>query len=291
MVYDLEVLNITMKFSFIGGDLRMCAACSYISEHGFPTDTFLLDEADCLSDTQKCEHFPLSSCYVLPLPASSDGKLIHSPLSSQSLSISDFFSLLPKGALLFGGLFSEEFHTLARRHNISLFDYYKEEVLQIKNAVPTAEGALEIAMHELPVTIHGTNSLVIGYGRITRALAPLLAACGSHVTVSSRSSEGKAWCKAAGYTTVDSSSLSGVLSHMDVIFNTAPARVLSDNLLKNIRPDSLIIDLASRPGGLDMESAAAQGLHVIWALSLPGKCAPVSAGRIIGSTILDILGR
>lgn len=291
MVYDLEVLNLNLKFSFIGGDLRMCAACSYISEHGFPTDTFLLEEADCLADTLKCEHFPLSSCYVLPLPASADGKLIRSPLSQQNLSVDDLFSLMPKGASLFGGLFSEEFYLAAREHDIQLFDYYKEEVLQIKNAVPTAEGALEIAMRELPVTIHGTNSLIIGYGRITRALAPLLAACGSHVTVSSRNIEGKAWCKVAGYEAADSGALSDILPQMDVIFNTAPARVLCGEVLERICPDSLIVDLASRPGGVDMESAAARGLHVIWALSLPGKCAPVSAGRIIGSTILDMLGR
>ena len=62
-----------------------------------------------------------------------------------------------------------------------------------------------------------------------------------------------------------------------------------ERLLKNIKDDALILDLASRPGGVDMDAASSLGIKVIWALGLPGKCAPVTSGHIIGSTILNIL--
>ena len=59
--------------------------------------------------------------------------------------------------------------------------------------------------------------------------------------------------------------------------------------LKDLRPDCLIIDLASKPGGVDMAGAAALGVRVVWALSLPGKVAPVSAGRYIMDTVYHIM--
>ena len=49
------------------------------------------------------------------------------------------------------------------------------------------------------------------------------------------------------------------------------------------------MDLASKPGGVDMEAASRLGVRVIWALSLPGKVAPVTAGKIIRDTIYHIL--
>ena len=48
-------------------------------------------------------------------------------------------------------------------------------------------------------------------------------------------------------------------------------------------------DLASKPGGVDFDTAGKLGLKVVWALSLPGKIAPVTSGEIIACTILNIL--
>ena len=42
--------------------------------------------------------------------------------------------------------------------------------------------------------------------------------------------------------------------------------------------------------GVDMESAKDLGVKVIWALGIPGKTAPITAGNIIKETICNILG-
>lgn len=47
--------------------------------------------------------------------------------------------------------------------------------------------------------------------------------------------------------------------------------------------------LSPAPDGVDFEAAAELGVQVIWALSLPGKTAPVSAGKILARTISEIL--
>ena len=65
--------------------------------------------------------------------------------------------------------------------------------------------------------------------------------------------------------------------------------IINGSMLRQLREDCLIIDLASKPGGVDFESAKRLGRNVIWALSLPGKTAPLTAGNIIRDTINNIL--
>ena len=72
-----------------------------------------------------------------------------------------------------------------------------------------------------------------------------------------------------------------------VIFNTVPAPIIRRDTLTAAR-NCLIIDLASKPGGVDISAAKDIGTRVIWALGLPGKVAPVTAGNIIKETIYNI---
>lgn len=55
-----------------------------------------------------------------------------------------------------------------------------------------------------------------------------------------------------------------------------------------MRDDALVIDLASKPGGVDLNAAKEYGVKTVWALSLPGRVAPISAGDIIKQTVLNI---
>ncbi len=278
-----------MKFTFIGGDMRLAAAHLYIKKMGFDSSTFLLEKAEGLYPDEKCIVFPASDVYVLPLPVTSDGIHINSPLSDLTLSFEEFFSLIDQRALIFGGLFPDEIKLMAKNKNISLLDYYNFEEFQIRNSIPTAEGALEIALREMPITLYGTKSLVLGYGRISKVLSPMLKAMGSEVFLSSRKKESMLWSEISGFNSINTSSISESLGDFDLIINTVPSLLLTGDLLKKLNPDCLIIDLASRPGGVDIKSASELGIRVIWALGLPGKCAPVSAGHIIGNTILSML--
>ena len=53
--------------------------------------------------------------------------------------------------------------------------------------------------------------------------------------------------------------------------------------------NTLIIDLASSPGGVDVSAAKKLNSRVLWASSLPGKYAPESAGELIADCIGDII--
>ena len=64
---------------------------------------------------------------------------------------------------------------------------------------------------------------------------------------------------------------------------------MDQTLLPMVPNQCLCIDLASKPGGIDFRAAEQLGLETIWALGLPGKVAPGSAGQAIVDTILQIL--
>ena len=148
---------------------------------------------------------------------------------------------------------------------------------------------MEIAMHETPITIHNSKCVVTGYGRIARILARMLKSLGADVTVAARRIEVRAEVDADGFYAVDINGLKSVCRECDLIFNTVPALLFDEDVLSVIDEKTVLIDLASKPGGVDFDKAKKERLNVIWALSLPGKVAPVTSGEIIFETVMNIL--
>jgi dipicolinate synthase subunit A len=179
---------------------------------------------------------------------------------------------------------------LAGRFGLTIRDYFAREELAVANAVATAEGAIQLAMADTPITICRANALVIGFGRIGKLLAHRLRGLGARVTASARSYADLAWIRAYGYEAANTLALEGTLSRYDMVFNTVPARVLGEALLRELPAGALCMDLASKPGGMDFAAASKLGVKAIWALSLPGEVAPVSSGAIIRDTIYHMIG-
>lgn len=85
------------------------------------------------------------------------------------------------------------------------------------------------------------------------------------------------------------SDLTAHAGQFDLVVNTVPATILTFDILKHLKRECLLIDLASKPGGVCFKTARDLGLKTIWALSLPGKVAPITSGEIIKNTIDNIL--
>lgn len=232
---------------------------------------------------------PDTDILILPLPVSLDGKNINAPFSDETFPLEAVFFSLKPGTLVFGGRFDSGLYQTAQSCRCQLRDYYQREELMVKNAIPTAEGALQIAMEETAVTIHQSRCLILGFGRVGKATAGLFHAAGAKVTVAARRYSDFAWIEAMGCQRMDIRKLDGELGRFDIVINTVPIQLLTPEKLRQLKPEAVVIDLSSKPGGVDFDYAKSAGVHVVWALSLPGRVAPVTAGRMIAETICNML--
>ncbi len=226
---------------------------------------------------------------ILGVPATRDGETVFAPHFSGLLPLDGVVEACRSGVPLLCGMPGPALQEKCRALGVPLIDYFSREELALLNAVPTAEGALEIAMREMPVTLWQAHCLVAGFGRIGKYLAHALSGLGAHVTVSARKAPDFALAEMLGYASVRTDGITRVAKQFDVVFNTVPDRVIDASVLSALRPDVPVIDLASLPGGVDTEAARAFGVNTIHALSLPGKVAPVTAGKILCDTVRNIL--
>lgn len=194
-----------------------------------------------------------------------------------------------KGGILLVAVTNPGLATMAERAGVKIIPYRDRDDFAILNSIPTAEGAIQLAMVELPVTLHGTTAMVLGFGRTGMTLARALHGLGARTLVVARDSAQLARALEMDCRPIPWRDLPEVLREAVVIFNTVPAPVLNRTLLERADREVLIIDLASPPGGVDREAAQALGIKTIWALGLPGKVAPKSAGRALFSVALRVL--
>ncbi len=278
------------RVSVIGGDLRQLTLAGILAKDGYDVNVIGFGGGSASSEYKTAENIgevSESDVIILPMPVTLDFKNINAPFEKNPIALDELSDTVSENALILGGRMTDEILDLFQQNKC--IDYYKREELMIKNAVPTAEGAVEIALSETSVTLNQSNCLVIGYGRIGKVLSSILKSLGAFVTISARKYSDLAWIEVNGCNALHNNDIKSAVDKFDVIFNTAPSLILDGELLKRVKPDCVIIDLASKPGGVDFAKARDLGLKVIWALSLPGKCAPLSSGKIIAETIMNIL--
>jgi dipicolinate synthase subunit A len=281
-----------IHFSVIGGDLRQGKLAELLAKDGHIVHTFGLErlpEPLSLPQASTLEQASaIADCIILPLPMCGENGL-NLPFGETQCSLGQLITVLRPEQIICAGMVETALSQSAASRGLVIHDYFAREELAIANAIPTVEGAIGLAMEEMPITLHGANALVTGYGRLGKLLSSHLSALGAHVSVSARRYDDFAWINAYGFRPLHTAHLEDDLPSFDVIINTVPARVLDRRQLSLLSPGCLCIDLASRPGGIAFEAAAELGVKAIWALSLPGKVAPVTAGQAIRDTIYNIL--
>ena len=230
---------------------------------------------------------------ILPLPVSRDGARLFAPALSErdggeSPELVSLIREMKPGALLFGGRIPETVREAGRERSLRVTDYFGDEAFQIRNAVPTAEGAIAACIDTLPVTVAGLSCTVFGYGRVGRTLAQKLRALGASVTAAARSPADRARAESDGCRAVPLSDWQKAPGDDPALFNTIPARILERDTIGRMKPGTVIFELApGADGSLGCDRAAAEeyGIRVIPLPSLPGKCAPQTAGEIIACAV------
>ncbi|MBM7868395.1 dipicolinate synthase subunit DpsA [Heliobacterium gestii] len=279
----------------MGGDARDQILVRRLAERGATVDVIGLPVEETgrvrgMADIPKA--LAGKAALLLPMPGVDLEGRVYAPLHHQPLRLErDHLALLRPGSPIFVGVARPNLRLLAQSNQLPLVEVAELDELAILNSVPSAEGALQIAMEELPITIHGSRSLVLGFGRLGLTLTRLLQAMGSRVTVVTRDGGHRARAWEMGAIAEPFSALAAVLAETDIIFNTVPAPVLGEGELAATSREALIIDLASAPGGTDFEAARRLGIRALLAPGLPGKVAPKTAGEILARVYPDLIAR
>lgn len=233
-------------------------ACTYLASAGFT----LTDELS-----------PNVTHLLMDVPSFNvDGDL------QDGSSIDDLLSGVKPNAVVCGGNLKHP--SLAGYRTIDLL---QDPCYLAENAHITAECALEIGLSKSTAVLRRNSVLIIGWGRIGKCLAALLKALDAEVTVAARKETDRAMITALGYRAIDTGSIPERLDSYRLIYNTAPEMILPRSVAKNMHPDCIKIDLASKPG--------MDGEGIIWARGLPGIHRPESSGKLIADTLIRLLSK
>lgn len=226
---------------------------------------------------------------IMPMPGTDAQGVIRAVYSQESLLFDANLANRLTGIPVFIGVAKTCVKELCKRFRVPLIEIAELDDIAILNSIPTSEGAIQLAMEETPFTIHGSHCFVLGFGRVAETLARNLKSLGAKVYGVARSAAALARIYELGLEPVPFEQLNESIGCAQIIFNTVPAQVLGEEQLKLLSMDCLIIDLASVPGGTDFKCAENLGLKAILAPGLPGKVAPVTAGKILGEVLPGLI--
>lgn len=285
------------KIAVLGGDARQYYAADYLCR--FFDEVAIWGFGDGVGSRSLVKRYNApeealkgSELCVLPIRVSMDGNTLSCPLDQTSkLELLYLLDIFSSNSTILGGSVSmgtlNEIHLQGNRY----INYFEKEELQIKNALLSAEGALALGITETPFAMFGAKIAVLGYGRIAKFLCDKLSRMGAFVTVFARNANDRAIALSYGFNAYpfDNRFINNLSQDFDIIYNTVPSPIIDGLTASRISEQATFIELASFPGGIASEAAKLYRGKLIYADGLPGKFAPMTAGRIIAETIVQIL--
>lgn len=253
------------RICLAGGDVRMDEASLALQNMGYET-------------LRAREALPRDlDALVLPVRYSTDREYI----AGTRIALSEIGSALVPGGRVIGGMLPADW--------IGCYDYMKDEAFLYENARITAEGAIMLLGNATRGTLYGSDVGVIGMGRIAEHLCIMLGGIGARVTVYARRPEALARARALGACAVRfTHALPDCVSAHGMLCNTVPHVLMDAWRLDFVSRDTVLLELASAPGGFDMEAVRAKGLCFVDGQGIPGKYAPRAAGRLIAKYVASI---
>lgn len=272
-----------MEILVLGGDTRQIYCAGRLSlEPGIKVQTLYLKE-----DEDKYPDGKSYDALVLPYVTFKDGR-VNCPLVSKEVDMSEVLGHIRMGTVVFAGYLPDEIVKEVEALGASVFDWFSDEELTLKNASLTAEGAAQIIVGRSRRAVSGSKILILGWGRVAKACARLFKAMGADVIVAARKESARADIRASGFESSDFISTEAV-NAADVIVNTVPQNVIGIKELEAMRDECWILELASKPYGVDFSLAKSLGREVVLGAGLPGRYTPESAGRYMAETVIKQL--
>ena len=286
------------KFLIIGGDLRNYELAKLLAKEKNIVYTYGLEEVlntnlekENSFESNKIEEvLEKAEIIIMPIPLTKDGIHLNMPLSNKKIKIENLINKI-RNKIVFAGNVSDTLLKKFEDENIKVIDLMKIEEFVILNVLPTVEAIIKIMLNNKKEIIHNSNCLILGYGRIGKILAQKLQGLSINITCVTNDNIEKAWCMALGHKVIDFKDIDNndsILKNYDILINTIPKIILTKEL-ERVRKETLIIDVASKPFGINRKIVEEQKLNFIEALGLPGKHFPITVAKNIKDLVFNIL--
>ena len=297
-------------YAIIGGDLRLVYLANLLAKDENEVYSFGIEQQK-QEFKQEYNKEKVNSCNNLEEAISNSNIVISSvPLSKNGINVyapynldSSFINLnyLAKSLsnkIFFAGQIPDMFYELSENKNTKIYDLMKQEDLTILNTIATAEGAISDIILNTKCNLHKSKILILGFGRVAKTLAVKLKGLDAYITCAARKDKDFAWINTLGFESININNISIIkedsiekekLKKFDIIINTEPQIILDENNLKYVKENCFLLDLASKPGGIDGKACEKYNLNYKLSLAIPGKVSPLTSAEFIKETIYNIL--
>lgn len=286
-----------VRIVVLGGDARQLEVIhrfaeldAYVSIVGFDTLEHIPEGV--VKETLSDQLLSSADVLILPVVGCDDSGKIQTNYALEGTSITftaELAAELPKHCTIYTGMAKKYLKEICKEYEIRLVELLDRDDVAIHNSIPTAEGAIMLAIQKTDFTIHNSKAFVLGLGRTGFTMAKTLQGLGADVRVGVRREEDVARAAVMGFKPFLIKDLAEHAGAADLIFNTIPSMIITAQILSKMKPKSFILDLASAPGGTDFRYAEKRGIQAMLAPGLPGIVAPKTAGVIIANSIAKLL--
>jgi dipicolinate synthase subunit A len=290
------VLMLTgMQIAVIGGDARQLEIIRKLTELDAKLSLIgfeQLDHAFTGASKEKIDEvdFSVQDALILPVPGTSLEGQVETIFSNEKVVlIKEMLEQTPAHCTVYSGISNSYLSGITKQANRKLVQLFERDDVAIYNSIPTVEGTIMMAIQHTDFTIHGSRVAVLGLGRVGMSVARTFHALGAKVKVGARKSEHIARIAEMGLEPFNLADLGSAVRDTDICINTIPHLIVNASVISRMPAHTLIIDLASKPGGTDFRYAEKRGIKALLAPGLPGIVAPKTAGQILANVLSQLL--
>ncbi|WP_077211572.1 dipicolinic acid synthetase subunit A [Bacillus dakarensis] len=284
-----------MQIAVIGGDARQLEIIRKLTELDAKLSLIgfeQLDHAFTGAVKEKLDEVDFTNidAIILPVPGTNLEGQVETIFSNEKVYLyEETLMQTPPHCTVYSGISNSYLNGITKKANRRLVQLFERDDVAIYNSIPTVEGTIMMAIQHTDFTIHGSNIIVLGLGRVGMSVARTLDALGANVKVGARKSEHIARITEMGLAPFQLNELENCVKDVDICINTIPHLIVTASVISKMPAHTLIIDLASKPGGTDFRYAEKRGIKALLAPGLPGIVAPKTAGQILANVLSRVL--
>ncbi|UPM53016.1 dipicolinic acid synthetase subunit A [Gottfriedia acidiceleris] len=284
-----------LHIAVIGGDARQLEVIRKLTELDAKVTLIGFEQLDSGFTSASKElmadaNFEDLDAILLPVPGTNIEGVVDTIFSNEKVVLTkEILDSTPSHCTIYSGISNSYLDSIVTASNRKLVKLFERDDVAIYNSIPTVEGTIMMVIQHTEYTIHNSKVAVLGLGRTGMSVARTFHSLGAKVKVGARKSEHIARIVEMGLEAFEFKNIEEAIKDVDVVINTVPVQIVTASVISKLQPHSLIIDLASKPGGTDFRYAEKRGIKALLAPGLPGIVAPKTAGQIIGNVLTQLL--